>query len=362
MALTGNHCDNDFSLNLTDWQRLFLISARCSTSLLSAIACSVALVVMIYLKLYKWFNYRLVIYLLVSTLNYSIINTTQLPVAWYDPDNKSLVRFCQFIAFSTEYFIWNVLLLTLPMGFQLFSLVMCFEELKSMEQCYLLFSFFFPLLFSWIPLVTGSYGPAGPWCWIKGPIVNCSKEAGIIEEYTLWYGPMTLIMCAYLIAIIMIGLTLCYRAYRKKTSNRKWNKTNYNENVHTETTSLLMKEYDNSDTYKKSLKETVPLLAYPVVFFIINGLALMDRIIQTFTGDAPFWLLALHAFLNTLWGFFAALTLLIHLAILGKKRCGKLRQDRHEALESSVHEETNFEIAATPTATHVTEFVSPEEN
>ena len=165
----------------------------------------------------------------------------------------------------------------------------------------------------------------------------------------------------------MISITLCCRAYRNKYSNNKKMTANCNdfqrqENMHNEETTLLAKEYNSSDTYKKSLKETLPLLAYPMVFLLINALALIDRIIQTLTGDAPFWLLVLHAFLNTLWGFFAALTFIIHLTTLDKKRCAKLRQDKHKDYGSSVHEETKFEIAGTLTATHVTEFISPEEN
>ena len=199
MALSGSDCDANSSLNLTDGQQLFLIFGHCSTSMLSAIVCLTALVIMIYFRLYKWFNYRLVLYILVSVLIYSLIHFMQLPVAWYDPASKALVGFCQFIAFSSEYIIWNLLLLTVFIIIQLFSLVICFKELKAMERYYVLFSCIFPLFFSWIPFVTNSYGLSGQWCWIRKHDKDCSESAGIVEQYALWYGPLTLIMCACLL-------------------------------------------------------------------------------------------------------------------------------------------------------------------
>lgn len=373
MAHNGSNCDSSSSLNLTDEQRLFLVSTLCSTAFISAIACSVALFLMIYFKLYKRFTYRLVLYLLVSVLTYSVINFIQLPVAWYNPASKVLVGFCKFIAFSTEYISWNLLLLTLFTVIQLFSLVVCFTELKAIERPYILFSFFVPLLFSLIPFVTDTYGPSGPWCWIEKQDKNCNAKVGIIEQYTLWYGPVIFIMCAYLIAIMIISLILFYRAYKNKAHDVNADNANAQRHdiVGKERIPLIAKEYDNSVTYKTSLKETLPLLAYPVIFFFINILALTDRTVRAITGDSPFWLLTLHAFWNTVWGLFAATTFIIHLAILGKERRVMLREGKHnkrqcacEALhqKQTIHEPTQFELVGTVTATHETEFCPPEDD
>ena len=362
MALNGSDCDNNSSLNITDEQRLFLISARCSTAFLSAIACSVALGLLGYFKLYKWFNYRLVLYLLVSVLVYSVINFMQLPVAWYDPANKAYVGFCQFIAFGTEYIIWNLLLLTVFIVIQLFVLVMCFKELKSIERQYVIFSCIFPLLFSWIPFVTDSYGPSGPWCWIKKNNEDCSAKVGVTQQYVLWYGPLIFIMCTCLVAIMVISLTLCYHACKNKHPTDSDGISNIQAHENTEDDTNTLVEYDNSVTYKKSLKETLTLLAYPVIFFCINILALIDRTVQAASGDSPFWLKTLHAFWNTLWGFFAAMTFIIHLLTLGKERRTKLRERKRKERRSEYHESTYFEDEGSVTATHVTEYVAPEED
>ena len=48
-----------------------------------------------------------------------------------------------------------------------------------------------PLPIACVPFITHTYGLAGAWCWIKATDADCSKsEAGVIEQFTLWYGPL----------------------------------------------------------------------------------------------------------------------------------------------------------------------------
>ena len=59
------------------------------------------------------------------------------------------------------------------------------------------------------PIITGSYGLAGPWCWIISRDENCDLDkTGFIEQITLWTVPFVLVALWTIILIAIILLVI----------------------------------------------------------------------------------------------------------------------------------------------------------
>lgn len=74
-----------------------------------------------------------------------------------------------------------------------------------------------PLLIDWIPFITGSYGPAVAWCWIRRYVSNdCSSDqAGFWEGIWIWDVPFGFV------AILILGLfvtSVCLLRYGIKNT------------------------------------------------------------------------------------------------------------------------------------------------
>ena len=74
-----------------------------------------------------------------------------------------------------------------------------------------------PLLIDWIPFITGSYGPAVAWCWIRRYVRNnCSSDqAGFWEGIWIWDVPFGFV------AILILGLfvtSVCLLRYGIKNT------------------------------------------------------------------------------------------------------------------------------------------------
>ena len=106
-------------------------------------------------------------------------------------------------------------------------------------------SLFVPLPIACVPFITHTYGLAGAWCWIKATDADCSKlEAGVTEQFTLWYGP--LFVLSILEIIIVITCNLCKRAWSYDRENCD---------------PLLPRQ-----NRRAVLKEVLPLIACPIIF------------------------------------------------------------------------------------------------
>ena len=149
-------------------------------------------------------------------------------------------------------------------------------NLEKWDVPIILFIFASPFLFNWIPFINHSYGKAGPlWCWIS----NVHQVEGVCEfivfgqtlQLVLWYIPLYVILSIMIIVYIAIFVKFCF--YRKQ-----WVKF----------------DQDVDNQRKQALKYTVSLLAYPVIYFLINIFPLINRIFGLFHPTTPspvLWLL-----------------------------------------------------------------------
>ena len=220
---------------LTDEELAALALVRDITS---AVCCSVLSVVLVTLVILTKFNTqricgtflkRFTIGLLPFTALLEFTFALQLKY-FYDPQD---VRFCEATAFVVQVLlsihllfalaislIWFVKILKVATSLRLINeccknakecTCTCYSwKINKLEIAFYVSVLVLPLLFDWVPFITNSYGPFGPWCWIQVES-NCSKhEAAHWEEIGLWIAPAGLVLLLSFGLLTASLFLLCY--------------------------------------------------------------------------------------------------------------------------------------------------------
>ena len=299
-APMGNHCNNTFSLH----ERNRLLLGMGVPGLCSALCCIVALAMVVPLRLYKLFVYRLATYQVLGSLFQAFSMSTVL-MLWNFNENLVYYRVtCRATAFLLQYSIWVKMMFTIQLTFHLFCYVVFFKNFKHLEKLYITLSVAFPLLLACVPFTNDTYRIAGAWCYISSWESDCSTvkvEAGIIEEFVLYYGPVTLFLGLNVVAIFIMIVVLLYRAHKYRSSDRE---------------SLLA----GRDQRKEVLKQVLPLIVYPIIYFTMILIPLANRIYMATSKTTNYGLLQVHAVAISCVGFFAGLALIIHICSVQLKK------------------------------------------
>ena len=106
----------------------------------------------------------------------------------------------------------------------------CCWKINKLDTVLFVSVFCLPLLFDWIPFTTGSYGPYGPWCWIRSFNNDCSPTAaGYLEQILLQDVPV------FILGPLTLGLLficLCLLCYTIKTGKvKKLNKVGITDSI-----------------------------------------------------------------------------------------------------------------------------------
>lgn len=147
---------------------------------------------------------------------------------------------------------------------------------EKFERGYILYTFLVPLTFNWIPFIQSSYGKAGVWCWIRGYNLDTCQvhHFGQWLQLFLYYLPFYMLIFILLVMYGVIGVTILRT--RKKQLKRSHNP-------------------DELKVMKKMLHEVGSLIAYPLIFFILNVPLLINRIYTILHPTQPslaLWYLA----------------------------------------------------------------------
>ena len=279
--------------------------AFCSSGCLCSFLCAVAIFVMFIMKVLKSLAHRLILYMLISVLIYSLAVVTQISGVWLDFWNGKYGYVCIIESVLLQYSCWVMFLSTFMMTLYLATIVLfpsCYESMTKLEPFYIIFPWTFPLLTTAIPFIHQNYGISGSWCWIRLYNENCTiNKEGIIEIYALWYGDLTVGLILNNVALIAIVITLCKRSY------------------------ISIVSLD----YRKALRRTLPLIFYPITYQFLTCFAIANRIYESVSnGNSPNWMLYLHAVTGPSWGLFAPIFTLIYFAIISK--CCNIRQHCNE--------------------------------
>ena len=280
------------------FSRSVLIAFSASNGV-STFVCLLATILVCILKLYKIMVYRLALYQVLAALVYGANYTLQ--VIFIDspqPFSDVYNRLCEAFGAAAMYLEWVKLLFTVWVTVHLFCFVVFYKNLKKLEAVYVSTSLLIPAVIAAVPFATHTYGLSGSWCWIEEWKNNCTNDTvrvGVIEEFTLWYGPSMLSLIAASLAMLLMLIVLLYRVRVHKA-------VEYSANW-------------------RAFKQILPLAAYPIIFFLfllppfIYRVLVAGRINQLGTA-------ALTAIAVVFSGkdFLAGVTLIIHIALIRLSR------------------------------------------
>ena len=297
MATTDN--DTFCNQSITSHFQPILI-VFCSSGLICAFTCAAVIAVMFIIKVFHSLTHRLILYMLIGILFFSLTVVFQALGLWLNFWKGTNEYVCIIESFLLEYSVWVMFLSTLMMTLHLISLVLfpsCYENISKLEPFYVIFPWVFPAVISWIPFIHNNYGVSGPWCWIRLYNKDCTiNKEGIIEIYAVWYGDLTIGLIFNNVALIIIAITLCRHSCRSSTAL----------------------------DYRKALKQTLPLIFYPITYQILSSFGIANRIYESFSGGkSPAWMSYLHAATAPSWGLFAPIFTLLYFSIL--KKCWNVK-------------------------------------
>ena len=314
--LTISECNNTFTKD----QKNYILIAWGGTGMLSLIMCLIAVSLVFCMRLYKNFTYRLAMYQVLSSLCLSAVEASYLTLLNYNGGIYYQIA-CKTTAFLVEYFLWIKLLFTICLIFHLFCLAVCLKNFRRLEIGYVLFSILFPLLYTWIPFIHNSFGVAPAWCWIKSWKGDCATQKyieGIIEQFVLWYGPLFISLTLSVVAVLIIVIVLAQRVCAQKNE-------------------YLIENHERNQN-KKAIKELLPLLAYPVIFYLLALFPLINRVYSASATsfNASFgWALG-HSLCKASWGFFSSWALIIHILMMRKLKKKHVQMKEHLSCTKAV--------------------------
>lgn len=244
----------------------------CGTSL---IACFITVLLIAFMKNYRFIVHRFAMYLTVATFFKSLtFILMSVPVTYNEQlkrtevTNSSLSKaLCKATGFLIQYFGWVVMLV---IGFTTFYLLLlAFRKLHEDKQKLkyeltgVLVSLLLPATFNWIPFIHDMYGLAGPWCWIEIGRQNCPSnfDEAVVYQFLLYYIPALLLAGLNSIFIATMIIILCKHARHRNLS--------------------LDDSFTQQRLYREALKEAIPILIVAIAYVIFYSLSFANRIIQT---------------------------------------------------------------------------------
>ena len=245
----------------------------CGTSL---IACCIAVLLIAFMRTYRFIVHRLALYLIVATFFESLtFILMSVPVSYNEQLKRTEVinrsesrALCQATGFLIQYFGWVVMLLIAFTTFYL--LLLAFGKLSKDRQKFkyeltgVLVSLLLPAVFNWFPFIHELYGLAGPWCWIEIGRQSCPTdfEEAVIYQFVLYYIPALLLAGLNSVVIATIIVILCKHARQGSPSRDD---------------SLTQQRL-----YKEAIKEALPILIVALAYIAFHSLSFANRIIQTY--------------------------------------------------------------------------------
>ncbi len=214
--------------------------------------------IMILFKKLRFFSQRLILYLAISAIltNLAIILHR---VDYQNQMSTFYARFCAFGGYFDLLSNWCLLLSVCAIITYTSLNLFLGKNTERYELIYIFFIFVFPLTFTWVPFIKSAYGKAGAWCWIRTEEQddNCTRfEFGTQLQFSIWFVPLYFLM----ILLIILYLMILVKIYRKNRER------------------LTMPDPIIIYQAKKIKKDLMPLIAYPLIYFLLNIFPFINRI------------------------------------------------------------------------------------
>ena len=229
---------------------------------------------------------------------HSLLSALQLIFLDY---NEAMHSACVVIGYLVQVSQSIKLLFSIWITFHLFCFAVLYKNMKKLEPMYVLTSVLIPVMFSFIPLITNSYGLVAigdqDWCWIQSKRCGAGSpyQSGFIEQIAVWYGPLLVALILESSAMLIILATVYYRAHKKMDDSTVFGR----------------------EVNKKAFNQLLPLVAYPIAFLIFVIPPLVSRVFIFSVNDSAVnpHLTTLIAICIPLWNLSTAATLFIHIAV-----------------------------------------------
>ena len=292
------------SIKLENEFRPVLI-ACCITGAVSALMCILAIALIVIFRMYKLLTNRIILYLLVAIIFYCLTTVFWIFALLHNYLKGEHYKLCVVDGFLNEYsdlvLVFSTLIVTLHLTIMVLF-ASSYEKITKRTCCtctildafYLFFSWILPLTIAWIPFVHNNYGLSGLWCWIRMYNDNCSRnKEGMFEAYGAYFVEVILGLSLNNFVLFVVVVTLCKRS-------------RYN------TFSL---------EYRKVLKQTLPLIIFPIIYQGVILIGLINDIYQSVkSGKHLKGLFFAHGVTAAGWGFFGGLLVIIYLLTLSEFR------------------------------------------
>lgn len=286
---------NNSSCDVFSSSALLIFSAANGASLF---VCLLAAVLLCILKLHLKTVYRLALYQVLSASAVAAQSVGQIFLLKHSsPSSEATVqRLCKTFAFLFLYTEWVKLLFVAWVTLHLFCYSVFHRNLKRFEVIYIATSVIIPAGIASVPFTTDTYGLSQSWCWIQSWKNNCLGGTllipGVIEQFALWYGPAMTILSLASVFMFVMTIVLLYRAFmwRSLKRNQNW----------------------------KAVKQLLPLVAYPVLFFAFIVPQFVIRVCATeaMTKEQNYLLSVATIACEVGWSLSAGVTLIIHIAVI----------------------------------------------
>ena len=292
LAVTMPFNDCNGSLSRQEQSAVLLVFGCCG--IISSITCLIAITVFFLCRMYRKFVHRMVLYILLASLFISLVISAQLLGVPHDFSSGKHHKMCAALGFFMEYSPWVLLLSTTAFTVILTCRALLFVDQNKLARTELpcaLLPWTFPLLVAWIPFLHDHFGDSGAWCWIRIFDEDCNiSTIGIIEQFALLYADLILLLAINLVLMGSIIVLLCVSSCRKR---------------------------ELSKTHRKTLKTTIPLLAFPIVYGVFTCITFTNRIYRAVSEDDStvlgLWLV--HAIAAPSRGLLAGLAFLVYVLI-----------------------------------------------
>ena len=266
---------------------------------LSIAVCALSIICLLLLRLHTKSSYRLALYQVSSSLLFGV---ACFGAFFAFPENNSRTVQCLTFAFFAQYAVWVEIAFTVCLTLHLFCLSVFYKNMAKCERAYVLCSLLVPLALAIVPFITSSYGPAEVWCWIQNwksenntNNTNMNRDlTGDVEQFVLLYGPAFAILVACSGAVIAMGLILACRAFKN----------------------VAMPITSGQQQHQQLLKQLLPIIVYPILFFLFFLVPFTNRIYTTQTSKSPHGLIYATVFFVTSWSTAPGVALLVHMIII----------------------------------------------
>ncbi len=295
-----NSSDSCYMFSATEIQDI--TTARIVVSSAAVAMCLVGIIVILALRQYRTFVHRLAIYLMVAALLQGTSTGLEVVPVHH---NGTVVEVrhgfhdaCVAIGFAGQVTEWQIVMVFswIIVYLILLAIFKYRANSKRHEIAGLVVSLLVPLTINWLPFIHNMYGLAGPWCWIRTTNKDCRDhiKAGVIYQFTLLYGPQILLILVSFVSFLAIVITVCRQVVKQSRDGT----------------------YSQHSPYHQALKESLPLLVYAIIYYIITAVMVINRIyyaITTAHGKPPYYpLWFAHAIAQPLRILFIALAFLLH--------------------------------------------------